>query len=62
MIYRHEIINNNLYLYLDLKEEYSNELSILSKDFLSNNNINYTGDKVYLIINNILVKVIKKDF
>ena len=62
MIYRHEIINNNLYLYLDLKEEYSNELSILSKDYLSNNNINYTGDKVYLIINNILVKVIKKDF
>ena len=62
MIYKYEIINNNLYLYLNLYEEYSAELSTLSRDYINTNNINYNGDKVYLIINNILVKVIKKDF
>ena len=62
MIYKYEIINNNLYLYLNLYEEYSTELSTLSRDYINTNNINYNGDKVYLIINNILVKVIKKDF
>lgn len=62
MIYRYEIINNNLYLYLNLKNEFSKELGLVANDYLIENNIKSDGNKIYLIIDGIVVKVIKKDF
>lgn len=60
MIYKYNIIHNNLYLYLNTDND--NELRNICSNYLTSNNINYNGDKIYLIINDIVVKVIKKDF
>lgn len=71
MFYRYEIKNNGkediLYLYLDMKSEFSRELTVshdnkdLSRrtnNFIINNNINFNGNKVFLIIDNIVVKTV----
>ena len=71
MFYKYEVNNNGkeeiLYLYLKLSEEFSSELTIHSdendlarrtKNFIKNKNITFNGHKVYLIINDIIVKVI----
>ena len=64
MNYNYEIINNILYLYLDYKYEFGLELSNYKdldrrcNNFIKNNNIKYFGNKVYLIINGIIVKSI----
>lgn len=69
MFYKYEIKNNGvediLYLYLSLTYEFSRELALESSDyelsrrtrnFIKNNNINYNGNKVYLVIDGIVVK------
>lgn len=69
MFYKYEIKSNGhedvLYLYLSLTYEFSrelalessdNELSRRTKNFIRNNNINYKGTKVYLVIDGIVVK------
>ncbi len=69
MFYRYEIKNNGvediLYLYLQMTYEFSRELALDSGDgelarrtrnFIKSNNINYTGNKVYLVIDGIVVK------
>ena len=71
MFYRYEIRNNGkediLYLYLNMKEEYSKELgrnatneelSRRTKNFIRNNNINFIGNKVFLIVDGIIVKTL----
>ena len=40
MIYRYEIINGNLYLYMNMKNEFSKELSVIANDYITNHNIN----------------------
>ncbi len=69
MFYKYEIKNNGhediLYLYLSLTYEFSRELALESSDleltrrtrnFIRNRNINYKGNKVYLVIDGIVVK------
>ena len=69
MFYRYEIKKNNngetLYLFLDMKYEFSKDLVYASsneeltrrtKNLIKNSGIDYTGDKVYLVINGIIVK------
>ena len=67
MFYKYEIINKNnediLYLYIDMKYEFSNEfinndseLSRRTINFINSNKINFKGKKVYLIVNGIVVK------
>ena len=69
MFYKYEIKNNGiediLYLYLNMTYEFSKELGVNSnndeiarrtKNFIKNNNINYDGEKVYLVIDGIIVK------
>lgn len=69
MFYRYEIKNNGiediLYLYLTMNYEFSKELSRASDDteikrrttnFIKNNGIDYAGEKVYLVIDGIIVK------
>ena len=71
MFYRYEIKNNGkeniLYLYLNMAYEFSRELVLdvnhdeitrRTKNFIKNNNINYDGDKVYLVIDGIVVKTL----
>ena len=71
MFYKYEIKNNGdediLYLYLSLAYEFSRELILNSNDnelarrtrnFIKNNNIDYTGRKVYLVIDGIVVKTV----
>ena len=70
MFYRYEIINNGkediLYLYLDMKYEFSkeligndfNDLSRRTKNFINTNNINFKGKKVFLIVDGIVVKTV----
>lgn len=71
MFYKYEIKNNGvediLYLYLSMSFEFSRELVLNSKDddlcrrtknFIRNNNINYNGRKVYLVIDGIVVKTL----
>lgn len=71
MIYRYEVKNNGsediLYLYLDIKSEFSkeltnsndiNDLSRRTKNFIINNDIKFNGRKVYLIIDGIIVKTV----
>jgi stage II sporulation protein D len=67
-MYKYEIVNNGkdeiLYLYLDMRYEFSKELirddyKSLSKrtlNFINTNKINFKGNKVYLIVNGIVVK------
>ena len=66
MFYKYEIKNTNgedcLYLYLSYDYEFSNEfvnnnnLNILSKNFISANNINFKGKTIYYVVNGIVVK------
>ena len=69
MFYKYEIRNNGfediLYLYLTMAYEFSKELTLKSKDkdiarrtrnFIKNNNIKYNGSKVFLVIDDIVVK------
>ena len=64
MFYKYEIKNNELYLYLTMNYEFSNELnynsdSTLAKitlDFINANNINYSGDIINYVVDNIIVK------
>lgn len=71
MIYRYEIKNNGnedvLYLYLDIKNEFSKELTTTNdnydlsrrtKNFIINNDIKFNGKKVYLIIDGLIVKTV----
>lgn len=71
MFYRYEIKNNGqediLYLYLDIKSEYSKELAInntqdeitrRAKNFIINNEIKFNGNKVFLIIDGMVVKTL----
>lgn len=70
MFYKYEIRNNNgvdeLYLYLTMKFEFSsefgyledNKLRILSSDFIKANNINFNGDTIYLVVDDMVVKKI----
>lgn len=71
MFYKYEIKNNGvediLYLYLSLNYEFSRELVLNSKDeelarraknFIRNNYINYSGKKVYLVIDGIVVRTL----
>mgnify|MGYP000781718225 CR=1 FL=1 len=68
MFYRYEIKNNGLedvlYLYLTMNYEFSKELSSKSDDselrrrttnFIKNNGIDFNGNKVYLVIDDITV-------
>ncbi len=76
MFYRYEIKNNGvediLYLYLTMNYEFSKELSSNSdnselerrtNNFIKNNGIEFHGNKVYLVIDDIIVKAfeISKD-
>ncbi len=69
MFYKYEIRNNGfediLYLYLTMTYEFSKELGLKTSDkemtrrtknFIKNNDINYNGNKVYLVIDGIVVK------
>lgn len=69
MFYRYEIRNNGkediLYLYLTMSYEFSKELTHNSSDedikrrtlnFIRNNNIKFNGNKVYLVIDGVVVK------
>lgn len=71
MFYKYEIKNNGvediLYLYLSMTYEFSRELVLNSNDddlarrarnFIRNNNIEYTGKKVYLVIDGIVVRTL----
>lgn len=70
MFYRYEIVQRGnediLYLYLNMKYEFSNELirkdtkelSRRTKNFINSNNIKFNGSKVYLIVDDIIVKVV----
>lgn len=71
MFYRYEIKNNGkediLYLYLTMSYEFSKELGANSSDkeiarraknFIKNNGITYNGSKVYLVVDDIVVKSI----
>lgn len=71
MFYKYEIKNNGkedvLYLYLTLAYEFSRELMSNSddkeitrrtKNFIKNNDIEYKGNKVYLVIDGIVVKTL----
>lgn len=70
MLYNYEIVNNGkeeiLYLYLDMKYEFSNELSFKdekdlsrrAKNFINTNHINFHGKKVFLIVDGIVVKTL----
>ena len=64
MFYKYEIKNNELYLYLTMSYEFSNELNYnsdadlnkITLDFINSNNINYTGNTVNYVVDNIIVK------
>lgn len=69
MFYRYEIRNNGiediLYIYLDMKYEFSRELINYSSDlgrrtrnFINTNKIDFKGNKVFLIVDGIIVKVL----
>ena len=68
MYYNYEIRSNGyediLYLYLTMKYEFSkeltnsNDLGRRTKNFIQNNNIPFRGNKVYLIVDGIVVKVL----
>lgn len=68
MFYKYEIINNGseqiLYLYLNTKYEFANDFSYNdditflngTNDYIQKNNINFKGNKVYYVIDGIVVK------
>lgn len=72
MFYRYEIKNNGkeeiLYLYLTMNYEFSKELTSQgddkditrrTKNFIKNNSIDFKGEKVYLVIDGIVVKTLE---
>ena len=72
MFYKYEIKNNGkediLYLYLTMAYEFSKELTHKSSDedisrrtsnFIKNNQIKFNGEKVYLVIDGVVVKTLK---
>lgn len=69
MFYKYEIKNNELYLYLTMDYEFSNELNYnsdanlnkITLDFINSNNINYNGNIINYIVDNIVVKRINLD-
>ncbi len=71
MIYKYEIVNNNkediLYLYISMTNEFSKEFgnkdnskNIIEKatNYINDNNINFNGNKIYLINNGIIIKTL----
>ena len=71
MLYRYEVKNNGyeniLYLYLNMKNEFSKELTEGSsnqeitrrtKNFIMNHNIPFDGHKVYLVVDGIVVRTV----
>ncbi len=71
MFYKYEIKNNGkeniLYLYLNMAYEFSKELALdinhnevarRTNNFIKSNNIDFNGDKVYLVIDGIVVKTL----
>ena len=71
MFYKYEILNNGvediLYLYLSMSYEFSKELgkrasnedlARRTKNFIDNNHIDFKGNKVYLIIDGIVVRTV----
>lgn len=71
MFYRYEVKNNGkediLYLYLTMNYEFSRELGLKASDkemkrrcknFIKNNGIDFSGNKVYLVIDGIVVKTL----
>ena len=64
MFYKYEIKNNELYLYLTMSYEFSNELNYnsdadlnkITLDFINSNKINFTGNTVNYVVDNIIVK------
>ena len=72
MFYRYEIKNNGsediLYLYLTMTYEFSKELDNNSesstivektKNFINNNSIDFKGNKVYLVVDGIIIKTLE---
>ena len=73
MFYRYEIKNNGkediLYLYLTMTYEFSKELDgnkieERTKKFIKNNSIDFNGNKIYLVVDGIIIKTfdINKDY
>lgn len=70
MFYKYEVLNNGkediLYLYLNMQYEFSKELTFKdnqelsrrTKNFIRTNDINFKGNKVYLIVDGIVVRVL----
>lgn len=69
MFYKYEIKNNELYLYLTMNYEFSNELNYnsdsnlnkITLDFINANKINFTGNVINYVVDNIIVKKIQLD-
>lgn len=72
MFYRYEIKNNGtediLYLYLTMTYEFSKELEEKNenstivektKNFINNNSIDFKGNKVYLVVDGIIIKTLE---
>ena len=63
MFYKYEIKNNELYLYLTMNYEFSNELNYnsdsnlnkITLDFINTNNIEFNGDIINYVVDNIIV-------
>ena len=66
MFYKYEIKNNELYLYLTMNYEFSNEfgynsdsnLNRITLDFINTNNIDFDGNVINYVVDNIIVKKI----
>ena len=64
MFYKYEIKNNELYLYLTMNYEFSNEfgynsdsnLNRITLDFINTNNIDFDGNIINYVVDNIIVK------
>ena len=64
MFYKYEIKNNELYLYLTMNYEISNELNYnsdsnlnkITLDFINTNNIEFNGHVINYVVDNIVVK------
>jgi len=73
MFYRYEIRNNGkediLYLYLTMNYEFSKELDSNegnkieenAEAFIKNNSIDFSGNKIYLVVDGIIVKTLEMD-
>ena len=64
MFYKYEIKNNELYLFLTMNYEFSNEfgynsdsnLNRITLDFINTNNIEFNGNVINYVVDNIIVK------